>query len=181
MDLRQETKGPVTTKANITVWNENEAQFTGLHRCITCWDQTLLGLYTDGGIANHFLRANLQTDKGKARIDGIESQVCDLDFDPNNNDDFPFPPGSGDDRDDRDILSEDAAILGVAAKFLTFGNGVKFDQSGLNLIGMGRESARIKYDGVDGDPPSAEQQHDAIRWLDEQVRDATRGSGRRGR
>ena len=182
VDLRQETDGPVTTKANITVWNENEAQFTGLHRCISCWDQTLLSLYTDQGIANHFLRSNLQTDKGKARIDGIESMVCDVDFDPDNNDDFPFPPRGGDDRDDRDILSEDAAILGVAAKFLTFGNGVKFDQSGLNLIATGRESASIKYDDVDGSPPSAEQPADEqpqiMRWLDEQVNRASRQRGR---
>jgi len=69
-----ETEGPVTTKASFSIWNQNEVKFSGTHRCITCWDQTLL---RDYDIPNHFLRDNLQTDKGKARIDGLASQLCD--------------------------------------------------------------------------------------------------------
>ena len=63
-DLRQEGRGPLSTKASFVIWNEDETQFTNLHRCITCWDQQLLSLYTEGGVQNHFL--SLQTDKGKA-------------------------------------------------------------------------------------------------------------------
>ncbi len=123
-DLRQETGGPVTTKANFYIWNMNEVQFSGTHRCITCWDQTLLSNYTRQGIANHFMRHNLHTDKGKARINGIWSpSVC---------------PGS-----------EDVAILGVAAKILQFSgatDGVAY--AGMNLVGSGEQSASIQYDVI---------------------------------
>ncbi|MCA9295903.1 MAG: hypothetical protein KC983_05285, partial [Phycisphaerales bacterium] len=92
-DLRQETTGPVTTKASFEVWNQNEIKFSGADRCITCWDCVLLSQFAP---PNHFLRSGLQTDKGKARIQGLKSQLCDVDFDPNNNNNFPFPPGPGD-------------------------------------------------------------------------------------
>ncbi|NNM25241.1 MAG: choice-of-anchor E domain-containing protein, partial [Phycisphaerales bacterium] len=45
VDLRQETVGPVTTKASFNVWNMNEVKFSGLHRCVTCWDETLASRY----------------------------------------------------------------------------------------------------------------------------------------
>ncbi|MCP5119171.1 MAG: hypothetical protein GY953_50870, partial [bacterium] len=77
-DLRQETDGPVTTKAHFDVWNENEVKFSGAHRCVTCWDQTLLSAYD---FPNHFLQFNLQTAVGMARIDGLASQDCDFDYD----------------------------------------------------------------------------------------------------
>lgn len=124
-DLRQETDGPVTTKAHFDVWNMNEVKLSGAHRCITCWDQTLLSYYN---IPNHFLLGNLQTDKGKARINGLQSQLC---------------PGS-----------EDAAILGVAAKHLDFNFGYSFAQAGTNLIGMGTQNAEIKYDTLAPPPPA---------------------------
>ncbi len=94
-DLRQETNGPVKTKANFVIWNEDETQLTGLHRCITCWDQQLLSLYA--AVGNHFLLANLQTDKGRARIDGLAG-INDC------------GPGT-----------VTASLLGVSAKQLTFG------------------------------------------------------------
>ncbi len=123
-DLRQETSGPVTTKANFFIWNMNETQFSGTHRCITCWDQTLLSKYTRQGIANHFMRNNLHTDKGKARINGIYSpSVC-----------------SG---------SEEAAILGVAAKMLVFSGatqGVAF--AGMTLVGQGEQDSSVQYDVI---------------------------------
>ena len=73
-DLRQESDGPVTTKANFDVWNENEVKFSGTHRCITCWDQTLL---SRTACRTTSCATNLQTDKGKA-IDGLASQLCDV-------------------------------------------------------------------------------------------------------
>ena len=72
----------------------------------------------------------------------------------------------------------------MAAKCLTFTtSGAKLDQSGLNLIGMGRGSAEIRFDPVDGSPPSAEQPADEqpqiMRWFDEQVNQASRERTRR--
>jgi len=119
-DLRQDNVGPVTTKAKFDIWNENEARFSGTEKCVTCWDQTLLSNYP---APNHMLRGNLQTDKGKARIDGLGSIQC------------PF--------------SINAAILGVAAKQLTFivGQAVTgFGKAGMNLVGQGEENAVILYD-----------------------------------
>jgi hypothetical protein len=123
LDVRQETEGPVTTKAHIDVWNENELKLSGAFRCVTCWDQTLL---SDYGVPNHFLIQTLQTDHGKARIDGVASQECEG--------------------------SVDSALLGVAAKMLSFDLGASFDNAGANLVGLGTENAVIQYDIV-GPPP----------------------------
>jgi len=117
-DLRQDTNGPVTTKAKFDIWNENERRFSGTERCITCWDQTLLSNYD---APNHFLIQNLQTDKGKARIDGMQSTIC-----------------GG---------SDDAAILGVVGKEIAFsGASSRTARSGRSLVGMGYESATIQQD-----------------------------------
>jgi len=139
-DLRQETDGPVTTKASFTVWNQNEVKLTGLDRCITCWDQTLLSYY---GVPNHFLRANLQTDKGKAQIDGLASQLCDFNYDQGDG----LPLGA----DPRDIVSVASSLLGVVAKHLTFSSG-DYATAGMNLVGMGEQSATIRSD-IQGTPP----------------------------
>ncbi|MCP3904720.1 MAG: DUF11 domain-containing protein [Planctomycetes bacterium] len=144
-DLRQENDGPVTTKATFEIWNMNEVKFTGLHRCITCWDQTLL---SDYNFPNHFLIQNLQTDHGTARIEGRRSQICDIDYDPGNNFEFPFPPGPGDAIDPRDLVSKDAALFGVAARLLTIDGGADMAASGYTLIGTGSDNAAvIKFDG----------------------------------
>ena len=73
VDLRHTAEAPLVTKADITVWNENEVKLSGAYRCVSCWDQTLLSEY---GIPNHFMPAALQTAFGKARIDGIASALC---------------------------------------------------------------------------------------------------------
>ncbi len=92
-DLRQEAPGPVTTKAQFNIWNQNEVGLSGLHYCVTKWDESLFSL-----VGGHFLVQNLQTDKGRARITGVHSAHCD----------------------DGDIVSEDASLLGVAARLLRF-------------------------------------------------------------
>ncbi len=131
-DFRQEGNGPVTTKANFVIWNEDETQLTGLHRCISCWDQTLLSFYRTAG--NHFLLANLQTDKGRARIDGIAGI------------------------NDCGIQAQAVSLLGVAAKHIAFASGGHFDSAGGNLVGLGTEprDAAIRYDlvGGGGGPPT---------------------------
>ncbi|MBU0717592.1 MAG: hypothetical protein KJ749_05025, partial [Planctomycetes bacterium] len=125
IDLRQDGDGLVTTKAKFDIWNMNEWKFSGTERCIECWDQKFLGLYDP---PNHFLRRNLQTDKGKARIIGMQSSVC---------------PGS-----------VDTPLLGVAMKMLRFGYKSQVGQAGMHLFGMGEDrSAVITADLIGGPPP----------------------------
>lgn len=122
LDLRQDTDGPTTTKARFDVWNQNEVRFSGTERCITCWDETLISNY--GPIANHLILQNLQTDKGKARIQNEASTVCPE--------------------------SSDSALLGVAIREYQFlGDPNVSMRSAVTLVGMGEQEARIQYD-----PPS---------------------------
>ncbi len=115
-DLRQDYEGPFQTKARFEIWNENETSFSGSEYCFTKWDQSLLS-----SKGRHFLVGNLQTNRGRARIDGIASPVvC----------------GQG---------SRAYSLLGVAAKILTFSSG-DVATAGTNLVGVGTESATIKYD-----------------------------------
>ncbi len=128
-DLRQDNNGPVTTKVEVEIWNEIESKFSGTRRCITCWDQTLLSDYvTSVSIPNHFLRSNLGTDKGKARLDGVASIECDNINEPT-----------------FDNVSQDASLLGLATKVLSF-NGAALDSTGLNVVGIGTQPAVIQYD-----------------------------------
>jgi len=144
VDLRQDNNGPVTTKAKFDIWNQNEDGFSGTTRCITCWDQTLLSNY---GPPNHFLIGNLQTNKGKARIDGIASDVCN-------------PPELcchlGVDRAcfpavDHPTIDQacsiPASLLGVADKILAFsGSTTGRTDAGMTLVGQGEQSATVLRD-----------------------------------
>jgi len=128
-DLRQETTGPVRTKASFDIWNMNEVKFSGTDRCITCWDQTLLSNY---GLPNHFLLVNLQTDKGRARIDDIASGVV-------------CPGTAGSLTNPAPTLDP---LLGLAAKHLSF-DGLAAAVAGGNLHGSGTQSdGVIRYDRV---------------------------------
>ena len=73
-DLRQEHEPPVTTKAHFDIWNMNERKLSNTRRCITCWDQVLLSQFN---APNNFLLMNLQSDKGKARINGLQANECE--------------------------------------------------------------------------------------------------------
>lgn len=118
LDLRQDNTGPVRTKAKFDIWNSNEVRFSGTERCINCWDQTLLSLYDS---PNHFLMSNLQTDHGKARIDGQASTVCPE--------------------------SSNVPMLGIAIKELKYnGNPIPTGRTAVPLVGSGEESGRIRYD-----------------------------------
>jgi hypothetical protein len=136
-DLRQDTCGPVSTKAQFDIWNMNEIRFSGTTRCITCWDQTLLGNYA---APNHFMIGNLHTDKGKARIHGVASSVCD-------------PYGCRDwcDKDNPGPVypncSVDTPLLGVAKKEIAF-SGLMGGraEAGMTLVGMGEMCTCIKWD-----------------------------------
>lgn len=141
LDLRQESDGPVTTKATFTIWNANEVKFTGLDRCITCWDQTLVSLYP---APNHFLVENLQTDRGKAQVNGLASALCDRDFVIGDG-----PLGSH----PNDRISEANPLLGVVARHLEFAAGQQRDIAGAHIVGMGYESAAIFADLQNFPPP----------------------------
>jgi len=131
-DLRQETEGPYVTKAFFRIWNEDETSFTN-EFCLTKWDQSLISKW--GGA---FLRHNLQTDKGRARIDGIASELC------NTVDDHNTPV----------LVSRDFPLLGVQAKVLTF-DGTEVATAGGELVGSGTQSTSILYDVMTAPPIKA--------------------------
>jgi len=153
-DFRQDSNGPVTTKAHFDIWNENEDGRSGTTRCITCWDQALISTYEDD---NHFLIGNLQTNKGKARINGVASDLCDEDCDwrwecedPDKNPGLPFPECGWEWH--CEIVSEDASLLGVQMKLLAFSGTVGGRAlAGSTLVGQGEEDAKIKVSLID--PP----------------------------
>jgi hypothetical protein len=124
-DLRQEGTGPRATKASFDVWNANEVRFSGMEHCVYAWDQTLLGL-----LGGHFLRQNLHTDKGCARITGLASGLC--------------------------TDSTDESLLGVAAKML-FADSEEISASGTNLAGAGEMAAVIEYDVQELSPEKADR------------------------
>ena len=148
-DLRQDGCGPVLTKIEAEIWNEFETKFSGTRRCICCWDQTMLSDWVRSeAIPNHFKRSALRTDKGKARLDGVYSVECDYAelcgetaFQKmwSCGRDEMAPPYSS--------FSEDAAILGLATKFIAFSGGItEHATAGMNLVGSGREAGTIRAD-----------------------------------
>lgn len=129
MDLRQETTGPKHTKAKFEIWNQNEVGFSGMEFCFCKWVEVKLSC-----LGGHFLVDNLQTCKGRARIDGVASPtVCD------------WPPF---------IVSEDVVLLGVEAKYLGFLclQGIDLAEAGTTLAGSGVQATSILYD-IPGAPP----------------------------
>lgn len=145
-DLRQDSCGPITTKAHFDIWNANEDFRSGTTRCITCWDQTLLSAY---GHDNNFILADLGTDKGKARIDGMQSFECDNLYVGNDLFDAILQAflldREGCNYDIND--SQAASLLGVAAKIFSFSGGATGRTwAGMNLVGAGTEAAQILFD-----------------------------------
>ena len=157
-DLRQDGCGPVMTKVESEIWNENESKFSGTRRCICCWDQTMLSDWarTDF-VPNHFWRSALKTDKGKARLEGVASLECDYSticgLDAYEVLGRPECEGAtaGANGFGR-LASKDAALLGLTTKFITFGAGagMRHDSSGLNLTGSGAQTAVIQLDVATG-------------------------------
>lgn len=131
LDVRQDNEGPITTKAAFDIWNQNEFRFSGTDHCITCWDFTLLGHYAP---PNHFLVYNLQTDRGKARVRGMGSTVCDND----------------------EVVSVDAGLLGVAIRLIDLPSGVA--ASGSNLSVQGMMPGRVYFDV--SEPPGERDDED---------------------
>jgi hypothetical protein len=129
-DLRQETTGPFTTKALFLIWNEEETQFSGMEFCFTKFNEELLS--HRGG---HFLVNNLQTAKGRARIQGVKSDtVCGV-----------------------DAHSDAYSLLGVQTKVLCFLPGQNRTTAGGNLFGSGFMNATIQYDIAPAPPEIVKQ------------------------
>ncbi|MFQ5489877.1 MAG: hypothetical protein ACE5GE_04065 [Phycisphaerae bacterium] len=117
-DLREESFGPVTSAAVLDVWNLNETRFGPTEELVTCWFQRPLSLLDP---ASHiFLGSVLQTDNGKARIEGAAKLDC--------------PDG----------LVVPSALLGVAARSVRF-QLLKKDVSAVSLIGEGCEEAAVLF------------------------------------
>lgn len=135
------TGQPVATKAEYNVWNENEVKFSGLYRCVTCWDQALAGFYAEAPVTNHLRIMFLGTNFGKARITGEAGFQCN-DVDPETGE---------------PIVAQETELLGVRATLMTFGNGDinGFDAAaGTNMFGMGYADATITY-APEGAPEEA--------------------------
>ncbi|MBX3375338.1 MAG: hypothetical protein KF817_16040 [Phycisphaeraceae bacterium] len=142
VDLRDapDNPGPITTRATFDIWNENEVKFSGTYRCVTCFDCTLLSNYD---VPNHFFVGNLQSDHGKARIDGLSGAPC--------------------------VDAVSAAMLGVSLRLIAF-EGVpyeagsqfgpppvdtRWDATASPLVGIGFEAAIIRFDVINAPPPEA--------------------------
>lgn len=163
-DLRQDGCGPVLTKVEAEICNEFESCFSGTRRCVCCWDQTMLSNWVRSeAIPNHFMRSALRTDKGKARLDGVHSNECDFE-------ELCGPTAfqkMWNCRRDSMIFgdfSEDAAILGLATKFIAFsGPSSERATAGMNLVGTGEERATILVDTDDGTPELSGEGHQMVR------------------
>ena len=108
------------TKAKAWIWNENELMFSGTERCVITWEDQLLTRWTAdmAGIPNSFPQAMLHTDKGHARIEGMESIVC--------------------------AESINAPLLGVATTILQINNNpARIAFASAPLFGSGTEAGQL--------------------------------------
>jgi hypothetical protein len=126
-DLRQEGE-PVTTKEKYDLWNENETKFTGLTRCLTCFDHTKLSAVGGG-----FKRSVLHTEKGLARIDGVrdDRKCCPKEKDSTGN----LIPTK---------CSGAVGLVGVQVKEID--RTGRIDRAGDALVGAGGEVGQIDFD-----------------------------------
>jgi hypothetical protein len=158
VDLRQDGCGPVLTKVEAEIWNEFETKFSGTRRCICCWDQTMLSDWVRSvAIPNHFTRERLGTDKGQARLTGVESNECNYAelCGPTGTLKRRICEGYGAADTLNDVFpvfeqSEDAALLGLATKFLSFSPSGDHASAGMNLVGAGTGDATIQVDPMVG-------------------------------
>ena len=170
-DFRAVGGGPVTTWVQADIWNQNEDRFSGAARCVTCWDQTLISDFMGHGVitANHFLRDNIGTDKGKARLTGKGGVACPNCLDP----------------DGPAITATEQPILGVAAKIMIAGRGAELAGSNLTMHGTD-DTATIRWDIVDPatelmeiEMETLQNNRDALGHSPAKINKANRGLGAR--
>ncbi len=123
------------TRVVADIWNQNEIRFSGASRCFCSWDQTLLSEFNGPTIAgNHFVRDNIQTDRGKARFNGsggAGGYGCDFGTQP-------------------------APLLGVAQQIVSFLTPEgDVETTTVGLAGIGAEAGQLNYALVDPDAPVA--------------------------
>ncbi|MGE0479227.1 MAG: hypothetical protein AB7Q17_02025 [Phycisphaerae bacterium] len=124
--INTDLRCPPIVKAQFAIWNQNEIRFSGTERCIESWDTFKLEDTTgESGLRNHLRLEFLQTDKGKARIDGQRSTVC--------------PP----ERPDDPWLN--APFLGVSWRLMEFGATMAQEIAGAHLVGVGEQAGQINY------------------------------------
>jgi hypothetical protein len=151
---------PITTKAHFDIWNMNERKLSNTRRCITCWDQALIGSYA---APNNMLLVNLGSDKGKARIDGLQADECEENCLRTVTDELMTLEDIIDLLGDlfgevEIVCSIDSPLLGVAAKHLTFSGGA-IAVAGSNLVGMGTNGdAQIRFDEGTSNPGSLREE-----------------------
>jgi uncharacterized repeat protein (TIGR01451 family) len=124
--LRPPGDCPRCTSARVAIWNQNEIRFSGTERCVCEWDSTLLTGY--GVIANHFLRTSIQTDRGKARIDGLFNPNCGADT----------------------VDSEPLPLLGTASRLLRFPDQ-SLEETASPLTGIGMQGGLITHQILDSE------------------------------
>jgi hypothetical protein len=129
-DFREGGFDPVVTTARYDIWNMNERRFSGTQHPVECWHQRLLSRYAP---PNNFLRMNLQTDHGKARINGVTGEQCD---DPNH---LPAP------------------MLGIVRQRLVFSASTGVASAASSLVGEGCEDGAFLYDVPDDLPPTLQE------------------------
>lgn len=114
------TAYPLVTQVQFDrIWNENEVGLSGLEYCLIKWNERFLS-----DIGSHFLLANLQTNKGYARIYGRVAP--------------PLECGP---------TSNTYSLLGIATQWLEFGDP-EIATAALNLYGAGTYPAVIYWDGT---------------------------------
>jgi len=157
VDLRQDNFGPVLTKVEAEVCNEFESCQSGTRRCVCCWDQTMLDVWSSNVPGAPNLFRSLTTDKGKALLRAASSTDCDFEDHCGLDDSRePIMIEEGDRLGIRGLGSGPTPILGLATKFLAFtGGGAAPTQAtaGMNIVGAGGDplnpndpSAFILYD-----------------------------------
>jgi len=67
------TKAHHVTKANFSVWNENETPFSGVSTCAWCYKETFLTSLNNGNFMTWF---GLGSSVGRLRVQGVNSAAC---------------------------------------------------------------------------------------------------------
>lgn len=129
----------IPTDAQFDVWNEDEVKLTNLHRCIRCWDSTFTHAYPS---PNFLALANLGSQKGRARITGAASPLCDRPPNPN-----AVPPDPG-------LFSQSAPLIGCHQRIVQW-IGVKLTRSGGSLGGIGERTDGVIKFVPQSDPPES--------------------------
>ena len=143
-DLRIESEGPTRSGIRFDVWNQNEDYLSHTTRCIACWDSFFL---SEVDLPNHFLLQSLQTNKGKARIEGQAMQACDEIGCCERGDTNCRLAWESETGTPAALCSEGVPLLGTSVKEISFGTTVESrGHAGSTIRGQGTRPAVILSD-----------------------------------